>query len=254
MVAVIFQFLYVLMVSVENIMGATCGSSGIPFRLEVLPNGQLVLGCASPSCFGGELGGRSVMHDNEDGEDGFFREGDLKKPKRRHRNAPAELAECPQIFTLESCPASDSWVGGIKIEESGKLKVQCCTYEGLKFATEMGKPVVHAGEVFSGGEVIRDGRQTGFDLISNIKPSYELTVSRLSCIPDPPETTNYVYQQPPVIQPSPVYYPVAYQYRRCFTGDTEIVTSVGLKTMKDLQIGDFVLTKEDNSVSKNCNT
>ncbi|VDN26005.1 unnamed protein product [Gongylonema pulchrum] len=33
----------------------------------------------------------------------------------------------------------------------------------------MGKPVVHEGEVFSGGEVIRDGRQTGFDLISNIK-------------------------------------------------------------------------------------
>lgn len=39
----------------------------------------------------------------------------------------------------------------------------------MRFAAEVGRPVVHQGEVYSGGEVIRDGRQTGFDLISNIK-------------------------------------------------------------------------------------
>lgn len=43
----------------------------------------------------------------------------------------------------------------------------------------MGKPVVHAGEVFSGGEVIRDGRQTGFDLISNIKQLRESDSAQL---------------------------------------------------------------------------
>lgn len=39
----------------------------------------------------------------------------------------------------------------------------------MRFAAEVGRPVVHQGEVYSGGEVIRDGRQTGFDLITNIK-------------------------------------------------------------------------------------
>jgi hypothetical protein len=49
------------------------------------------------------------------------------------------------------------------------LSLQCCQYDGLKFATEVSRPVVHSGEVFTGGEVIRDGRQTGFDLISDIR-------------------------------------------------------------------------------------
>ncbi|VDN26004.1 unnamed protein product [Gongylonema pulchrum] len=185
---------------IRGAAGATCGSSGIPFRLEVLPSGQLVLGCASPSCFGAEQGGRSVMHDSkfeecfiylsfgqsvlesrviglfglpgrscasfsctephtcnqhtplalgcvfhlfmqvssrngslnhvanrkfsheaEEGDDGFFREGDMQKPKSRYQSAPAELADCPQTFSLGSCPASDSWVGGILRDEDGKF-------------------------------------------------------------------------------------------------------------------------------------
>ncbi|KAH7695787.1 CBN-WRT-1 protein [Aphelenchoides avenae] len=95
-----------------------------------------------------------------------------------------------------------------------RLGLQCCTYEGMRFAQEVGRPIVHAGEVYSGGEVIRDGRQTGFDLISNVKqissggPSYatanggppsgpgsiayELTIHRMNCLPDPPEPMNQV--------------------------------------------------------------
>ncbi|KAJ1345544.1 Warthog protein 1 [Parelaphostrongylus tenuis] len=45
------------------------------------------------------------------------------------------------------------------------------------------------------GEVLRDGRQTGFDLISNVRKidsedesAYELTVVRMNCLPDPVET------------------------------------------------------------------
>lgn len=61
----LLEYTCVLLVIVRSAAGATCGSSGIPFRLEVLPSGQLVLGCASPSCFGAEQGGRSVMHDSK---------------------------------------------------------------------------------------------------------------------------------------------------------------------------------------------
>ncbi|KAH7725885.1 CBN-WRT-1 protein [Aphelenchoides avenae] len=82
----------------------------------------------------------------------------------------------------------------------------------MRFAQEVGRPIVHAGEVYSGGEVIRDGRQTGFDLISNVKQisnggssyatanggpptgpggiAYELTIHRMNCLPDPPEPMN----------------------------------------------------------------
>ncbi|VDL79400.1 unnamed protein product [Nippostrongylus brasiliensis] len=112
-----------------DVRAASCGGSAIPFRFEVLPSGTPVLGCASPSCFGGGVGGSAALHDsvfqaNEDGEDGFIREG----------------------------------------------------------------------------EVLRDGRQTGFDLISNVRKieggdgssAYELTVVRMNCIPDPAEATNEV--------------------------------------------------------------
>lgn len=50
-----------------------------------------------------------------------------------------------------------------------RLELQCCKYDEMKFSTEVGRPVVRPGEVYSGGEVIRDGRQTGFDLICGIK-------------------------------------------------------------------------------------
>lgn len=58
---------------------------------------------------------------------------------------------------------------GQKRDGGCSLSLQCCRYDGLRFAAEVGRPIVHAGEVYSGGEVIRDGRQTGFDLISDIK-------------------------------------------------------------------------------------
>lgn len=57
---------YLIMICMlSKIFAAKCGSSGIPFRLEVLPSGQLVLGCATPSCFGAENGGHGVIRDSQ---------------------------------------------------------------------------------------------------------------------------------------------------------------------------------------------
>ena len=57
--------------------------------------------------------------------------------------------------------------------------------------------VVGPGEAITGGEVIRNGRQISFDVIANVrkivqpghghKASYEVTVRRMNCLPDPPE-------------------------------------------------------------------
>ncbi|CAB3411147.1 unnamed protein product [Caenorhabditis bovis] len=184
---------------------ASCGSSGIPFRFEVLPSGKPVLGCASPTCFGAENAGRDLRHDSSflagaEGDDGFFREGDLSRVRVRNMDAPAQQASCPGEFESNSCINPMTWVGGFMADEDGNLKLQCCHYGGLKFAQEVGRPVVHPGEVYSGGEVLRDGRQTGFDAISNVKKivardgtvAYELTVTRMNCLPDPVETENEV--------------------------------------------------------------
>ncbi|VDN41026.1 unnamed protein product, partial [Gongylonema pulchrum] len=60
------------------------------------------------------------------------------------------------------------------------------------------------------------------------------------------EVEQPVVQQVVAPQP-PVYYPVYYR-RRCFSGDTVVITAQGNKTMRQLQIGDYVLTKEGDSV------
>uniref|UniRef100_A0A1I8AUT3 HintN domain-containing protein n=1 Tax=Steinernema glaseri TaxID=37863 RepID=A0A1I8AUT3_9BILA len=274
---------------VGQTLAASCGGSGIPFRLEVLPQGQPVLGCASPSCFGAESGGKAILHDSQfsagpNGEDGFFREGDLTRSRSRYADAPSQQAQCPSSFSSTSCPASNSWVGGIQEQSDGSLGVQCCKYEGMRFATEVGRPIVHAGEVYSGGEVIRDGRQTGFDLISNVRKvtgqdgsvAYELTVHRMNCLPDPVEEENdvgiesqsdinrildkvvdvqeqgdggndqvvQVGEAVVPVQSAGYYYPVSGGVPACFSKDTIVQTTEGIKSMDEVEIGDMVLSME----------
>ncbi|VBB34099.1 unnamed protein product [Acanthocheilonema viteae] len=76
------------------------------------------------------------------------------------------------------------------------LILQCCTFPGLRFSQEVGLTNVGPGEAITGGEVIRDGRQISFDVIANVRKvvdanthivSYEVTVRRMHCLPDPPE-------------------------------------------------------------------
>ncbi|GMR37334.1 hypothetical protein PMAYCL1PPCAC_07529, partial [Pristionchus mayeri] len=112
----------------------------------------------------------------------------------RYRDASSERAKCAFSAESQTCAATVEWVGGFEYD-GNDLLLQCCRYDRLKYSAEVGRPVVHAGEVYSGGEVIRDGRQTGFDLIKNVRKisgedgsiAYELTVARMNCLPDPPE-------------------------------------------------------------------
>ncbi|KAK6032692.1 intein splicing region, partial [Ostertagia ostertagi] len=272
-------FLVLMLAAIPLSRAASCGSSAMPFRFEVLPSGNPVLGCATPSCFGGGPGGSESLSDaifqpSAEGEDGFLREGDQQRTHTRLSSAPAQQAQCPSGFESNSCSFNDrSWVGGFLASPDGSLRLQCCTYDGMRFAEEVGRPIVHSGEVYSGvsgegfgfvsvgreerqqcgeykkqkkgavakpcscligpmqdctslftrldightlmavrlivlppspGEVLRDGRQTGFDLISNIKKidaedgttAYELTVMRMNCLPDPAEPINDVALDP----------------------------------------------------------
>ncbi|CAD6192515.1 unnamed protein product [Caenorhabditis auriculariae] len=327
------MLLLALLAAVPLVSAGTCGSSGIPFRFEVLPSGTPVLGCGAPSCFGAENAGRDLRHDalfksGPEGDDGFFRQGDLSRPRVRHGDAPSQMANCPRTFDSNTCSNPLTWVGGFEANEDGELRLQCCSYEGLRHAAEVGRPIVHPGEVYSGGEVLRDGRQTGFDAISNIKKietadgsiAYEVTVTRMNCLPDPPESTNSVSfdvsrdigrildkvdesnsargvqtneivgdqrlspsgggvqgdqynggaaaddsyvapAQDPGQQPEqfvqvgeqviPVtsagyYYPVASGVPACFTGDGIVRTPEGPKHMRDVHVGDLLLTAEGN--------
>uniref|UniRef100_A0AAF5DKJ8 Hint domain-containing protein n=2 Tax=Strongyloides stercoralis TaxID=6248 RepID=A0AAF5DKJ8_STRER len=186
--------------------GASCGGSGMPFRFEVTSSGSTILGCAIPQCFGGLTGGKGFLHDSKfkaipEGEDGFFRENDFNRIKSRISTAPAQVANCEPSFNSQSCGNGNSWVGGFIQKSDGSIGLQCCSYDGMRFSQPIGEPIVRAGEVYSGGEVIRDGKQTGFDLITNIKKvengEYKLTVYRINCLPDPAEETNDVQLDSP---------------------------------------------------------
>ena len=107
------------------ISSATCGGSGIPFRFEVLPSGTPVLGCAIPQCFGADAGGRNILHDSKfnpgpDGEDGFFRDGDMQRIRSRFGDSPAQQADCPAGFDSTSCANPLTWVGGFLASPDGR--------------------------------------------------------------------------------------------------------------------------------------
>jgi hypothetical protein len=40
---------------------SSCGSASIPFSLEILPDGQPVLGCSRPKCFGQRVAGSPIV-------------------------------------------------------------------------------------------------------------------------------------------------------------------------------------------------
>uniref|UniRef100_A0A0N5BEB8 ZP domain-containing protein n=1 Tax=Strongyloides papillosus TaxID=174720 RepID=A0A0N5BEB8_STREA len=107
-----------------------------------------------------------------------------------------------------TCNKKNHWVGGIEYIDHPRqpLILQCCSFEGLKFSQEVGTTRVNPNEAINGGEVIRNGRQISFDVISNVKKvveedgnkiGYEVTVRRMNCLPDPPEPTVNVDEGAP---------------------------------------------------------
>uniref|UniRef100_A0A914VSN1 Hint domain-containing protein n=1 Tax=Plectus sambesii TaxID=2011161 RepID=A0A914VSN1_9BILA len=207
---VIFNALVIL--QIEYVRASFCGSGAVPFRLDVLPSGAVSMRCAVPSCFGGEEGGVGA-HQHEDSEfnpsdetanqkDGFIRDSDAQRPRFRQKTAPRQKAVCEDVASSSACGGPNQWVGGIGEKKAGdeSLKLQCCTYSGLAQSTVLGSSVVGENEALVGGEVLTNGRQTAFDVISNVqkvispsqKVQYRVTVRRMSCPPDPDEVLNKV--------------------------------------------------------------
>uniref|UniRef100_A0A914WGG1 Hint domain-containing protein n=1 Tax=Plectus sambesii TaxID=2011161 RepID=A0A914WGG1_9BILA len=237
---VIFNALVIL--QIESVRASYCGTGAVPYRLNVLPSGAVSLGCAVPSCFGGEEGGADAhLHDSSEfnpsdetdsKKDGFIRESDAQRPRLRQSTAPRQKAVCENGASSSACGGLNQWVGGIdkNRDGNGALKLQCCTYSGLSQSTILGSSVVGENEALVGGEVLTNGRQTAFDVISNVqqvisrsqKVQYRVTVRRLSCLPDPSEVFNKVdsfidqeidtiISAPPNVPPAPQEVPLAPQ-------------------------------------------
>ncbi|CEF63429.1 Hedgehog protein, Hint domain and Hint domain C-terminal and Hint domain N-terminal-containing protein [Strongyloides ratti] len=184
-----------------------CGESSIPFSFEILPNGQPVLGCARPSCFGWDSDGTPLTNDAQ-----FYRihkkaDGFLRKQSEDFRRVLSDedakyfkpkKAKCSKAFDNESCPGEDEWIGGIAPAANYTelpLGIQCCTYEGLKDSEDRGVAVVNIGQIVIGGEVFSGKRQYAFDYIKDILKHtnengsvyYDVSIKRMSCLPLPDE-------------------------------------------------------------------
>ncbi|VDN53139.1 unnamed protein product [Dracunculus medinensis] len=197
----ILLIIYFTLLFITRSHASFCGNAGVPFSLEVLPSGAPVLGCAQPSCVATPDNFKEDSNFSEDVEgqrDGFFREGDRNLKRFRPKESQKLVANCSGKFAELSCPRKDQWVGGIEYIDHPRqpLILQCCTFSGLRFSQEVGVSNVGIGEAITGGEVIRDGRQISFDVIANVRKvvdinthaiSYEVTVRRMNCLPDPPE-------------------------------------------------------------------
>ncbi|EYB96349.1 hypothetical protein Y032_0151g2819 [Ancylostoma ceylanicum] len=77
--------LVVLALAVDLTYASFCGSSAIPFSFEALPDGQPVLGCARPVCFGWNETGQPATEDGgfyriNKHPDGFMRRDELYVP------------------------------------------------------------------------------------------------------------------------------------------------------------------------------
>ncbi|CAJ0583873.1 unnamed protein product, partial [Mesorhabditis spiculigera] len=133
----------------------------------------------------------------------FSRDGD--RAQNTFWRANKFKANCSGAFDELACVRKNQWVGGIEYIDHPRqpLVLQCCSFEGLRFSQDVGVTTISAGEAVTGGEVIRDGRQISFDVIANVRKvidpedksvSYEVTVRRMNCLPDPPEI-EVAYEQ-----------------------------------------------------------
>ncbi|KAK0406022.1 hypothetical protein QR680_018322 [Steinernema hermaphroditum] len=182
-----------------------CGQAAIPFSFQALTNGQPVLGCARPSCFGWRADGTRAADSAQffkifKRPDGFLRKTDIKN--RAVVSDPEagfvpQFAKCEMAYNSTECSQLNQWVGGIAPATNvtdEPIKLQCCTYTKLQdFSAERGEAEVRPGQIVIGGEVTHESRQFGFDYISNVrreldengKVVYTVTMKRFPCIPEP---------------------------------------------------------------------
>lgn len=164
--------LLVLGLLLNHAYASFCGSSAVPFSFEALPDGQPVLGCARPVCFGlnedaQKQPGRFYRINRK--PDGFIRSGDAPVTRYFQQHE----VECEDTFQSFSCDADNQWVAGIapllKVNSS-MTALQCCTYEPLRISSDRGLATVKPGQIVIGGEITTDtGEQYAFDYVSNIE-------------------------------------------------------------------------------------
>ncbi|CAJ0610585.1 unnamed protein product [Cylicocyclus nassatus] len=197
----IMKSIALLTLAVDLIHASFCGSSAIPYSFEALSDGQPVLGCARPVCFGWNASGQPATDDGEfyrirKFPDGFMRKDDISVPPY-HNQDPRyfhqQVAECEPTFQSHSCDGDNQWAGGIAplLNISAfPLVMQCCKFEPLRLSTDRGVAIVKRGQIVVGGEVSKNGTQYAFDYISNIVKTlsldgyvtYEVNIRRFMCL------------------------------------------------------------------------
>jgi hypothetical protein len=192
-----------------------CGESSIPFSFEALPNGQPVLGCARPVCFGYGADGRPLnskpasFYRIYNRPDGYVRKAlpnASPKPIPFGIDFQPQIARCTDVFENKQCAADNQWVGGIapSLNLGNPIGLQCCEYELLRESKDRGVAVVRPNQVVYGGEVLNGDRLQAFDYISNIvryvnhqdqSVYYEVSMRRMPCLDRPENGTASVDQQ-----------------------------------------------------------
>uniref|UniRef100_A0AAF5Q608 Uncharacterized protein n=1 Tax=Wuchereria bancrofti TaxID=6293 RepID=A0AAF5Q608_WUCBA len=153
-----------------------CEEDEIPFSLQALQSGQLVLGCARPSCFG--LGVKidkdARFYRIHKKNDGFMRH-DLKKyDEVKFMARESQLAALQSGQLVLGCARPSCFGLGVKIDKDARfyrLLLKCCTFDNLKNSWDRGIADVNPGQV--GDEIMQDERQYAFDYIANIKKYFK---------------------------------------------------------------------------------
>ncbi|KAF8386416.1 wrt-4 [Pristionchus pacificus] len=191
-----------------------CGDSAIPFSLEILGNGQPILGCARPTCFGWAPTGKPASNTGSfyrinNNADGFIRNGIEQIPAfgpADPRYYRSQTAICEQAFASQNCPGLNQWVSGIAPlvnVTAFPTVVQCCSFDGLLQSEDRGLATVKGGQIVQGGEVVSSGVQVGFDYISDLVKivradgslQYDVSIRRMPCTDyTQPAVTNKIYK------------------------------------------------------------
>uniref|UniRef100_A0A914LPV9 Hint domain-containing protein n=1 Tax=Meloidogyne incognita TaxID=6306 RepID=A0A914LPV9_MELIC len=203
---------------IKIIFCSFCGETSIPFSLEILSDGHLILGCARPNCFGwNSFGKPQKLNDsnfyrvNKQQPDGFFRKSftsTIPKPLNDFEASwyKPQIANCQTGFGSSPCNKINNWVGGIGPYSNLKngnnqrpLLLRCCHWEGLVNSEDRGIANINPGNIIYGGEVFFEDssnkRQYAFDYVSDIRQNnrgeegegskYQVFIHRMPCLPRP---------------------------------------------------------------------
>ncbi|CAI4230131.1 unnamed protein product [Auanema sp. JU1783] len=213
-----YLLLTVVSLTIKLSTAAYCGESSIPYSFEILPDGQPILGCARPVCFGWNPStGERASNDASffsmgNHSDGFVRDTILHReplpPSRDPQSLPRLTSICSHNYIGRCNPGQ--WAAGVLPvlnASASPLALQCCTYGPLEDTEDRGVATVQPGQIVIGGEGTTDDQFQYFDYIANMNKTidengnvaYEIDIRRMACYDylNNPEPAADVPQQPP---------------------------------------------------------